>query len=193
LTIVVYQVNESFLTSVENWCIPLYLNNFVCKADVHLSACASVAQKTARNNYEADENDGPHHALLQKMFASWSLYGISCVFVKLSLLLLYLRLFDVDRPTRSLLLGGIVCVTVFYMASVAALLAPTVPWLRRGNLLDFYNHVGRHDDRILMAMSVFGAVSDAFLLLVPLRLVWRLHMPLRKKIGVSVLFLTGMW
>jgi hypothetical protein len=133
------------------------------------------------------------HALLQKVFASWSLYGISCIFVKLSLLLLYLRLFDVDRPTRTTLLSGIVVVTVFYAASVAALLGPAVPWLRRGDLLDFFHHVGPHDDRVLMAMSIFGVVSDAFLLLLPLRLVWRLHMPLRKKIGVSVLFLTGFW
>ncbi len=37
----------------------------------------------------------------------------------------------------------------------------------------------------------FNLVSDLYLLLMPLPAVWQLHLPLRKRLGISGIFLTG--
>lgn len=42
---------------------------------------------------------------------------------------------------------------------------------------------------VLGAIAVF---SDLFVIFIPLPVVWRLRMSVRKKIGVSVIFLTGL-
>ena len=40
--------------------------------------------------------------------------------------------------------------------------------------------------------GVFNVVSDFYLLLLPVPVVWNLQMPLRKKIGILTIFTTGL-
>lgn len=42
---------------------------------------------------------------------------------------------------------------------------------------------------IISAVSVF---SDLYVIVIPLPVIWQLHMARRKKIGVSVIFITGL-
>ncbi|KAL8850687.1 MAG: hypothetical protein Q9221_004335 [Calogaya cf. arnoldii] len=50
--------------------------------------------------------------------------------------------------------------------------------------------------RVLIMVSYvlgpFNLVSDLYLLLMPLPAVWQLHLPLRKRIGIAGIFLTGL-
>lgn len=39
--------------------------------------------------------------------------------------------------------------------------------------------------------GVFNIVSDFYLLLLPMPVVWKLHLPTKKKIGVCAIFATG--
>jgi hypothetical protein len=41
-------------------------------------------------------------------------------------------------------------------------------------------------------MSTFNIASNVFLFALPVRLVWRLQMPARRKLAVSALFLVGL-
>jgi hypothetical protein len=45
---------------------------------------------------------------------------------------------------------------------------------------------------LYMAQAVFSAASDAYVLAVPVRLVWRLNKPWRTRLRVSAVFMTGM-
>ena len=45
--------------------------------------------------------------------------------------------------------------------------------------------------KLYIASSVFNLVSDFAMLSVPIYLVWRLQMSVRRKVGVSAIFCTG--
>ena len=44
---------------------------------------------------------------------------------------------------------------------------------------------------LALAQGVFGTLSDIYLLVVPIRSVFQLHLPTRRKLGVSAIFMTG--
>lgn len=46
-------------------------------------------------------------------------------------------------------------------------------------------------DIINLLLGVVNVLTDFYLLILPLPAVWSLHLPARKKIGVSAIFLTG--
>ena len=48
------------------------------------------------------------------------------------------------------------------------------------------------DIDISITQAVFGSVTDVFLLLLPVVQVMRLHMPLRKRLGVAAIFMSGL-
>ena len=41
------------------------------------------------------------------------------------------------------------------------------------------------------ANASLNVITDAIILVLPMPVVWRLHMPVRRKIGVSLLFVAG--
>jgi hypothetical protein len=45
---------------------------------------------------------------------------------------------------------------------------------------------------IIVSTSFFNIASDVFILLLPLRTVWKLQIPTKKKIAISLLFGTGL-
>ena len=40
-------------------------------------------------------------------------------------------------------------------------------------------------------IAAFNVLSDFYLLAIPIPIVWKIQLPLRKKIGISVVFMTG--
>jgi hypothetical protein len=131
----------------------------------------------------------------QKMLVNVVVLNIAAIFVKLTLFYLYLRLFKPNRLTRYLVHGGIVAVVLFYVAANAAYVGMFVPRPGEGGLLSNASmaRLKKHHD-VAVAQGVFSAVSDIYMLAIPLQLVWQLHMSTSKKIGVSAVFMTGlMW
>ncbi|KAJ4305889.1 hypothetical protein N0V90_001422 [Kalmusia sp. IMI 367209] len=43
----------------------------------------------------------------------------------------------------------------------------------------------------MYALSISDFITDGIILLIPIPMVWKLHLPLRRKIGVSFIFLLG--
>ncbi len=129
-------------------------------------------------------------------------------FLKVSLLLLYVRLFKVSRSTRCLAYGGLAVVTLFYTSWLAANLAFCVPraggspgaaWAgdsfgrgRSPSAVVQLVRCSRDREALLWTQAIFSVISDAYVLAVPLRPVWRLQMPQRRKVAVSALFLAGL-
>ncbi len=115
---------------------------------------------------------------------------------RLALLLLYLRVFAPvhKRGTRYVLFGGMAVTVVFNTVYAALLLALVMQ--RRGE--DPLVAASRTAASVLpagalyMAQAVFSAASDAYVLAVPVRCVWTLHVPRRKQLRLTAVFMTGM-
>ncbi len=117
------------------------------------------------------------------------------MFVRLSLLALYHRLFsDASRSTRRLIAAGSVLVTLFYPTMAFVMLGLCAPRHGDGglNAAQFTRRCTRSDASRYYIMSSFNIASDVFLFVLPVRLVWRLQMPARRKLAVSTLFLVGL-
>ncbi|KAL8962327.1 MAG: hypothetical protein Q9193_001248 [Seirophora villosa] len=110
---------------------------------------------------------------------------------KLTLFLLYLRLFSVDRLTKYLVYFGMTIITPFYLGAMLVAIINCSP--RTGETrfqgLDS-NRCGRQ--RYMgFVQTVFNLISDFYLLIIPVNVVRKLQMPTRKKIEVLSLFMFG--
>ena len=117
-------------------------------------------------------------------------YGPTAFFAKLSLFWLYLRLFRPDYWTRILIYFGICITFVFYTATTVAGGVLCIPrseesWAevaftrcQKNVITGFY-------------LGIFNVVSDLYILILPIPVIWQLQMPTRKKIGVCAIFMTG--
>lgn len=122
-------------------------------------------------------------------------YGPTVFFAKASIFLLYLRIFSPDRVTKYLIYFGIIITFLYYFAT-ALLIISWIPkdinnetsWLiTLGNSAQFRKNIinGVHQ-------GIFNVVSDLYVLILPIPAVWKLQLPWRKKIGICIVFATGL-
>ena len=95
--------------------------------------------------------------------------------VKLSLLLLYLRIFAPDKVTRYLIYIGMGFCIVCYTALMFITIFSSVLVLIDAN----------------KTLGVVNLTSDIYILCVPVAAVSKLQLSMRKKIGVMLVFMTG--
>jgi len=110
---------------------------------------------------------------------------------KLSLFLLYLRLFSVNKTTRYFIYFGIIATSLFYLASMLFSIIACSPWSGESRLAALSSARCAQDKRLGYVMTVFNVCSDFYLLVIPINIVSKLQMPRRKKIGVISLFMLG--
>ncbi len=122
------------------------------------------------------------------------IYSITVFFIKLSILLQYLRIFVPSRKANMAMFIAIQVVIwsnfLFYLLDVAffiGLCKPREkiwqPWLPDGHCFssDVWN----------MASGAFNAVSDITILILPMPCLWRLQIPFKKKLVTIGIFATG--
>ena len=80
------------------------------------------------------------------------------------------------------------CVAQIIGAAITCVPKPGVPWL----VADDTYRCRVTGDLFGVVMSSIAVFSDLFVIFIPLPVVWHLRMSVRKKIGVSVIFLTGL-
>ena len=133
--------------------------------------------------------------MLAREQAAVILFPLGALSVKLSLFILYLRLFKPNRLTRWLIIIGMAACVIFYTVTIilnAALCVPspqgpndTQAWILQSE------SCGWPEQLISVAQGAFGTFSDIYLLVIPLQMVMRLHLPTRRKLAISAVFLTG--
>ena len=120
------------------------------------------------------------------------LYAPVIFLAKLSVLLLYLELFSISKQTRIMVAIALAisisqCLATIIGNAILCVPKPGVIWMIGDNthncrvVADLYGV-------IMGAISVF---SDFFVIWIPLPVIWQLHLPVRKRVGVSVIFITG--
>ncbi|KAE8373466.1 hypothetical protein BDV26DRAFT_67304 [Aspergillus bertholletiae] len=125
--------------------------------------------------------------------ASQIIYGPIIFITKLSILLLFLRVFapSVKGVTYFLIQLLIWLNFLFYFADTILKIFECTP---RSKIWD--EHVPGHCINIngpILAASIFNVISDFLILLLPIICVWRLQMTPKKKICTSAVFVAGVF
>ncbi|ERT03248.1 plasma membrane protein Pth11 [Sporothrix schenckii 1099-18] len=127
---------------------------------------------------------------IQLMFVANIFYAAAIAFTKLSILASYLHIFA-PRGLLKTTLYATACVTVgLGVASVPATIFECIPVAGAWSLNDSAAHCYTFVN-FLYASTAINVTTDLILCLVPIPLFWRLQLPRRQKIVISVLFFLG--
>lgn len=122
-----------------------------------------------------------------------SVYDLAAIFTKVSLLVLYMRIFKIASTAKLMIWVGIVFITLVY---IICFIANAVFCFPRGGEDWFVAAIaprcGQPQVRLAAAQGVIGVVTDFYTLAIPFVLVLRLHMTTSKKTAVAGIFLTGL-
>ena len=104
------------------------------------------------------------------------------------MLLLYLRIFSIDKLMRYLILGGIFLQVLFYTAFTACAIA--LEGLCTSTSATT-NSFCVNNYKVVYLASIFGILSDVYVLILPIPPVMQLQFSSRRKLGVLLIFMTG--
>lgn len=127
--------------------------------------------------------------LFPKLNYAYNILNVTCYpIIKISILLLYLRIFATGRFQKITWC----CIAFVAMVGISnALVAIFACRPIRG----FYDKSVKafciDSVSFYWANATLNVVTDAIVLLLPMPVIWRLQMPLRRKIGLSLLFILG--
>lgn len=116
------------------------------------------------------------------------LYGPMMISTKLSILLLYFRLFNPNKSVKSWIYVGTVTTLLNHVVGTILAITLCLPSDAMGfakcsnklNVLD-------------IVISVINIVSDFYILILPLFVISRLQMKRQRKLGIGAVFATGLW
>ena len=113
------------------------------------------------------------------------------LFVKLSLLLSYLKVFHPNVTLRYLIYFGILFTSLFYTACFLVQIILCTP--RSGESWFTVTISPRYAKTIPLGVvqGAIGAAIDFYILFVPIRGIWQLQLPLQRKIGILTIFFSG--
>ncbi|KAG8158325.1 hypothetical protein KVR01_012086 [Diaporthe batatas] len=131
------------------------------------------------------------NSYLQINFTFVLMSAISIMLVKLSLLFMYLRMFKPVQLVKIFIYVSIGAVTSFYVATIIAELAVGIPRPGEGWPAAQMRY-GNFGLEVSVVRGVFGVISDFVIFFIPLSQVIRLHLPLKRKITLVCIFLTGL-
>ncbi|KAI1762136.1 hypothetical protein GGR53DRAFT_532907 [Hypoxylon sp. FL1150] len=121
------------------------------------------------------------------------LYLVAAIFIKLSLLTLYYRVFRPSKYTTILAWVGAALVVLPYLAFIIVYLVITIPrpgeggWIGRETLA----RSGRHNRDTSLSQGIIGTITDFYILTIPLAMIYSLHLKTSKKIGIGSIFVMG--
>ncbi|KAK6537525.1 hypothetical protein TWF694_011707 [Orbilia ellipsospora] len=119
---------------------------------------------------------------------------VAVIFIKLSIILFYLRAFATTRTAKY-------CLYIVYFLSILQFLMRTVnllvscfpvqdTWLHPQRCQSSPSH-GRYLHNLTIITESFGLLTEFMLLVYPLPFVWKSHLTVTKKLALCVVFFTG--
>lgn len=121
------------------------------------------------------------------------LYGPVEFFSKLSVLLLYLRVFGVRKSTRlltyiAIAINFVQCLISIIGYAITCVPKPGVSWEIAGATHKCMV-TGALIGVVTAAISIF---NDFFIIAIPIPAVWALQLATKRKVGITAIFLTGL-
>ncbi|GAW17944.1 hypothetical protein ANO14919_074130 [Xylariales sp. No.14919] len=175
-----------------------------------LAAGASISAFTGLSISLFGNPLGPHQwnvplshfnaSFMGRTLASIVLFSLSSGFVKTALLSLYLRVFSPNRTARLMIWAGVATIVVFYLIAIALNIRFCIPlsmttpvpdqdeWAKKLKASNCSQPVYN----LNAAVGLFGVISDLYVLIIPVSMVYKLRIPRNKKIGILGIFLTGL-
>ncbi|KAI2780489.1 hypothetical protein F4815DRAFT_470442 [Daldinia loculata] len=127
------------------------------------------------------------------------LYGASAIFIKTSLLVLYLRIFRPSRAATITIWLGIGLIVTFYITAIitTAILCNPSQWPPTSNPIEFAAAQGKGNCNqpqlhLSSVQGIFSTLSDFYVLVIPTALIWGLQLPLMRRVGIVAIFLVGL-
>lgn len=119
-------------------------------------------------------------------------YGLTIFFAKMSLLLLYLRIFSLQKGVRLAVYIGTAAMLIVYFGTVICNLILCVP--RPGEAWTSKSEVARCEPSRIVGyvQGAFSIISDVYIFILPIPVIWHLHLSKRKRYGVIGVFSTGL-
>jgi hypothetical protein len=93
-------------------------------------------------------------------------------------------------------ISGIVVITAFHLSisiAFASMCVPSTGTSQFDFLAAFVSEACTRTRVLVVLQGVGNVAIDFFLLVIPLPAVWNLQMPFRRKLGISAMFLVGIW
>ena len=125
------------------------------------------------------------------------LYPPTVLMAKLSLLLLYLKIFHSSDKLRYCVYFSMGSLSLFYCGAFISYAVLTIP--RIGLAEGLVTRAPLGDIQYLfvntalnIVQGVVGVASDFVIFCLPIPVVWKLQLPWSKKIGVLAIFMTGL-
>ena len=140
----------------------------------------------ARLCHLATGRDAKHWQLLM---CALSTYALTITMVKISILLLYRRIFDTAAFRRKTLVVGILCMTWFFISFFLEIFQCHPPNAAFDPML--------FTDHCIAMQSYYEGVTaanmciDIIMLLLPVHMVWRLKLSIKQKIVLTCIFMLG--
>lgn len=129
-------------------------------------------------------------ANVRRLESTSIIYPIVIYFVKVSLLLLYLRIFGVFRNVRLLVYGGIGFLTLFYISYLGVQIGFLMECVNLSSLQN--NPLCENIYSLTIFQSVFNVCSDIYIFIIPILRITNLQVSKRQKLGVLCIFLAGL-
>ncbi|OTB13139.1 hypothetical protein K445DRAFT_14129 [Daldinia sp. EC12] len=137
-----------------------------------------------------------HYIEYQKgSLADSVLIRITNTTIKVAFLTFYLRLFSPVTYVRYMVLAGMALVITFYVIFVIVDLVACAPWpSEHGDWIapSLIDRCSRISVPLITAAAYFTVITDFYVLLIPLHQIPTLGLSPRRKVGVSIIFLTGL-
>ncbi|KAI2615507.1 hypothetical protein GGR54DRAFT_292718 [Hypoxylon sp. NC1633] len=115
--------------------------------------------------------------------------------IKLAFLVFYLRLFYPVTHVRYMIWAGMAAVTTFCVVFVILDIVACAPWpSEQGNWIapSLLDRCDRIAVDLITAGAYFSVITDFYILFLPLHQIPKLGLSRKRKIGVSLIFLTGL-
>lgn len=147
----------------------------------------------------ADLNFGRHIELIKQwqivpfaktLVATQVLYYVAQTLIKISLLLLYHRLFSVNKHFRTALIVTGVLVIMWFLASFWDTIFECVPVQAEWNK-GIRNARCQSIRELALGAGISNLILDVLSLLLPVPMVWQLHVSKRIKVSLTGIFLLG--
>lgn len=128
-------------------------------------------------------------SVTRRLSSTSIIYPFVIYFVKLSILLLYIRIFGVYEKVRLACYFGIVFFTLFYIAYAGVQVAFLVECVSSASL---QKELCKNVYNLTIFQSAFNVVSDFYVFIIPIPRIIDLQVNKRQKIGLLVIFLAGL-
>jgi hypothetical protein len=121
------------------------------------------------------------------------LHSVASLLIKLSLLVLFYRLFSPLVHSKILIKFGIVFTIISYTIVITTWIYYNVPHAGEMGWLDptFITRTASAGSKIAVVLGVLGSFTDLYVITIPLTSIARLSLSTARKIGLAAVFATG--